>query len=260
VHRLDEVDLTLRLSHDEEEQRLAAAQRRLLHLRLAMAGLLGDGALGPPLCVLFEGWDASGKGGAIKRLVARLDPRHVRVAQFGAPTHDEKRHHFLSRFTSQLPGWGGMAVLDRSWYGRVLVERVEGFASDEQWQRGYDEIVQYERSLALEGMVLVKLWMHISHAEQKRRFEARRDDPLKQWKLTAEDWRNRKKRSAYEAAVRDMLDHTDHPLAPWDVISAENKRHARVSVLETVIRRTEDGLRRQGFVPPPSTGADFDAP
>ena len=139
--RLDDVDLTTRLSRKEEATQLAEAQARLLHLRLALGGQIGDGALGPPLCVVFEGWDASGKGGAIKRLVDHLDPRHVRVSQFAAPTHDEKRHHFLWRFWPKLPGWGGMAVFDRSWYGRVLVERVESFATEEQWQRAYDEIV-----------------------------------------------------------------------------------------------------------------------
>ena len=258
VSRLDHLDLSLRLTHEQEEARLAAAQRRLLHLRLVMAGLLGDGTIGPPVCVVFEGWDASGKGGAIKRLVARLDPRHVRVAQFAAPTPDEKRHHFLTRFYAQLPGWGGMAVFDRSWYGRVLVERVDGFATTEQWHRGYEDIVQFERSLALEGMVLVKLWLHISREEQLRRFESRRDDPLKNWKLTPDDWHNRDKRAEYEAAVAEMLERTDHSLAPWDLIEAENKRYARVKVIHTVIARIEDGMRQHGTEPPPSVGAAFD--
>src|SRR5436190_21816658 len=160
--RLDKVDLSVALSKEQGEARLAKASKRLLRLRLFMGGQLEEGVLGPPLCVLFEGWDASGKGGAIKRLVDPLDPRHVRVAQFAAPTYDEKRHHFLARFWPALPGWGGMAVLDRSWYGRVLVERVEGFAADHQWKRAYDEIVGFERSLADEGLVLVKFWMHIS--------------------------------------------------------------------------------------------------
>jgi polyphosphate kinase 2 (PPK2 family) len=176
---LDTLDMSLKLSKPQEAERLEAAQERLLELRLWMAGLTrDDNKLGPPLCVLFEGWDASGKGGAIKRLVASLDPRHVRVAQFAAPTHDEKRHHFLWRFGPALPGWGGMAVLDRSWYGRVLVERVEGFATVEQWSRAYTEIVGFERTLVLEGMVLVKFWMHISDEEQLKRFRAREKDPL----------------------------------------------------------------------------------
>ena len=248
---LDEVDLTLSLSRSEEEKRLAAGQRRMLQLRLTNGGQLSAGRLGPPVCVVFEGWDASGKGGAIKRLVAPLDPRHVRVASFAAPTSDEKRHHFLWRFFPALPGWGGMAVLDRSWYGRVLVERVEGYASEEQWQRAYEEISSVERSLALEGMVLVKLWLHISHQEQLRRFERREADPLKRWKLGAEDWRNRERRHDYEAALRDMLALTDHPLGPWDVVAAEDKRFARVSVLETVIARVEAGMRREGIELPP---------
>jgi polyphosphate kinase 2 (PPK2 family) len=209
--RLDELDLSLKLSREEEAARLEAASNRLLELRLTLGGLLGDGRLGPPVCVLFEGWDASGKGGAIRRLVLPMDPRHVRVATFAAPTYDEKRHHFLWRFWSSLPGWGGMAVLDRSWYGRVLVERVEGFATVEQWTRGYGEIVEYERSLVLEGMILLKFWMHISEEEQLRRFKRRETEPLKSWKLTTEDWRNREKRTAYEQAIEDMLERTDHP-------------------------------------------------
>ena len=168
------LDLSLKLTDKQEVTRLAAAQARLLHLRLVLGGQVGDHAqLGPPVCVVFEGWDASGKGGAIKRLVAPLDPRHVRVAQFGAPSYDEKRHHFLWRFWPVLPGWGGMAVLDRSWYGRVLVERVEGFATEEQWRRAYREIVGFERTLADEGMIIVKFWLHLSSAEQLRRFKAR---------------------------------------------------------------------------------------
>ena len=137
VTRLDELDLNLKVSKEQEAEQLERAQIRLLQLRLTLGGLVGDQQIGPPLCVVFEGWDASGKGGAIRRLVAPLDPRHVRVRQFAAPTYDEKRHHFLWRFWPVLPGWGGMAVLDRSWYGRVLVERVEGFATKEQWSRAY---------------------------------------------------------------------------------------------------------------------------
>ena len=248
--RLDKLDLSLKLSRKEEAARLEAASNRLLELRLTLGGLLGDGRLGPPVCVLFEGWDASGKGGAIRRLVLPMDPRHVRVATFAAPTYDEKRHHFLWRFWSSLPGWGGMAVLDRSWYGRVLVERVEGFATVEQWTRGYGEIVEYERSLVLEGMILLKFWMHISEEEQLRRFKRRDREPLKTWKLTAEDWRNREKRTAYEQAIEDMLERTDHPLARWHLIEADSKRYARVRVVETAIAEIERGMRDRGFEPP----------
>jgi AMP-polyphosphate phosphotransferase len=249
MRRLDELDLSLKLSREEEAARLEVASNRLLELRLTLGGLLGDGRLGPPVCVLFEGWDASGKGGAIRRLVGPMDPRHVRVATFAAPTYDEKRHHFLLRFWSSLPGWGGMAVLDRSWYGRVLVERVEGFATVEQWTRGYDEIVEFERSLVLEGMILLKFWMHISDEEQLRRFKRREHEPLKTWKLTTEDWRNREKRTAYEQAIEDMLERTDHPLAPWHLIEAESKRYARVKVVETAISEIERGMRDRGFEP-----------
>jgi polyphosphate kinase 2 (PPK2 family) len=249
VGALDELDLSLKLSHEEEAERLEAAQRRLLALRLVLGGLIGD-RLGPPLCVLLEGWDASGKGGAIKRLVSNLDARHVRVKQFAAPTHDEKRHHWLWRFWPALPGWGGMAVLDRSWYGRVLVERVEGFASHDAWKRAYEEIRDHEHSLVAEGMVLVKLWLHISDEEQLKRFKAREKDPLKAWKLTDDDWRNREKRPAYVEAVEDMVRETSTGYAPWTLVEAESKRYARVKVIETVIAAAEAGMRRHGIEPP----------
>lgn len=249
--RLDEVDLTLSLGRKEEEEELKAAWKRLAQLRLTLGGLIGDQVLGPPLLVVFEGWDAAGKGGAIKRLVAPLDPRHVRVAQFAAPGDDEKRHHFLKRFWWALPGWGGMTVCDRSWYGRVLVERVEGFSSEEQWQRAYGEINAFERTLADEGMILVKLWLQISPKEQLKRFEDRAGDPLKSWKLTPEDWANREKRAEYEPAVEEMLSRTDQPQAPWRLISAESKRYARVRVAQLVSEEIEAGMRRWGQEPPP---------
>ncbi len=240
--RLDDVDLSLKLSRDEEAERLAAAQERLLALRLQLGGLTGGQGIGPPVCVLFEGWDASGKGGAIKRLVAPLDPRHVRVVQFAAPTYDEKRHHFLWRFWPALPGWGGMAVLDRSWYGRVLVERVEKFAAKAEWSRAYGEINEFESTLSAEGMILVKFWVHVSDEEQLKRFEARRDDPLKSWKLTDEDWRNRKQRKRYEEAIEEMLERTDTPVAPWHLVEGDSKRWARVKVIETVCERIERAI------------------
>ena len=248
--RLDALDLSLKLSKSEEAERLDAGHERIAALRLALGGKLGDGELGPPVCCLFEGWDASGKGGAIKRLVAPMDLRHVRVAQFAAPTPDEKRHHFLWRFWPALPGWGGMAVFDRSWYGRVLVERVEGFATVDQWERAYDEIVSFERTLALEGMILIKFWVHISDEEQLKRFKKRESDPLKSWKLTDEDWRNREKRPAYAKAVEDMLARTDHELGHWHLVEGDSKRWARVKVLETVIAEIESGMRERGFEPP----------
>ncbi len=247
MSRLAEVDLSVQLSKKEAKQQLAQAQDRLVHLRLLLGGQIGSGELGPPLCVLFEGWDASGKGGAIKRLVEELDPRHVRVAQFAAPSHDEKRHHFLWRFWPVLPGWGGMAVLDRTWSGRVLVERVEGFAPEEAWQRAYAEIVDLESTLAAEGTILVKFWMHLSPEEQLRRFEARQADPYKAWKLTDEDWRNREKRPAYEEAVEEMLERTDHACGRWHVIAGDDKRWARVAVVRTVCEAIESALEARGI-------------
>ncbi|WP_433076355.1 polyphosphate kinase 2 family protein [Dactylosporangium sp. CA-052675] len=247
MSRLSKVDLSADLSREKGEERLAAAQERLLRLRLLLGGQLGEHKIGPPLCILFEGWDASGKGGTIKRLVAPLDPRHVRVAQFAAPTYDEKRHHFLQRFWAVLPGWGGMAVLDRSWYGRVLVERVEGFATPKQWKRAYAEIVEFERTLTAEGMILMKFWMHVSPEEQLRRFEDRANDPLRSWKLTDEDWRNRERRADYEAAVEDMLDKTDRPRARWSVVPGDSKRYARVAVLEEVCHTIETKLAKRGY-------------
>jgi polyphosphate kinase 2 (PPK2 family) len=249
--RLDDVDLSSKLPKKEAAERLAAAQERLLELRLVLGGLVGDRGIGPPVCVLFEGWDASGKGGAIKRLVAELDPRHVRVVQFAAPTYDEKRHHWLWRFWPVLPGWGGMSILDRSWYGRVLVERVEKFADKEQWGRAYDEINDFERMLTAEGMILVKFFMHLSDEEQLKRFEARERNPLKSWKLTDEDWRNRKQRRQYTAAIEEMLEKTDTQWAPWYLVEGDSKKSARVKVVETVNAALEAGMRARGIDPPP---------
>ncbi|NYJ04255.1 polyphosphate kinase 2 family protein [Petropleomorpha daqingensis] len=249
--RLEDVDLSHKLSKSEEKKQLKAAQKRLVHLRLLLGGLIGPGEIGPPLLVLFEGWDASGKGGAIKRLTERLDPRHVRVRSFSAPTYDEKRHHFLWRFWPVLPGWGGMAVLDRTWYGRVLVERVEGYAPAEAWRRAYGEIVDLEDTLAAEGMIIVKFWLHLSPQEQLRRFESRRDDPYRAWKLTDEDWRNRGKHEEYAAAVEEMIERTDTTVAPWHVIAAEDKRWARVAVVRTVCEAIEAALHARGIDPDP---------
>jgi polyphosphate kinase 2 (PPK2 family) len=252
MSRLDEIDLSQSLKGKEQKHRLEAAHARLTQLRLTLGGQIGEKKIGPAVCIIFEGWDAAGKGGAIKRLVAELDSRHVRVVQFQAPTPDEKRHQFLRRFWPVVPGRGGMAILDRSWYGRVLVERVEEFATREEWMRAYDEINAFEQSLVDDQTILIKFWIHISDEEQLRRFERRERLPLKSWKLTEEDWRNREKRAEYELAIEDMLARTDQPHAPWDVIAGESKKFARVSVIETVISRIEEGMERFGCpVPEP---------
>jgi AMP-polyphosphate phosphotransferase len=242
--RLANLDLSQRLTEEEYERRISSAQRRLLHLRLQVGGHLESQGLGPGILVVFEGSDAGGKGGAIKRIVDPLDPRHYRVSAFAKPTFDEKRKHFLWRFWQDLPGLGGMALFDRSWYGRVLVERVEGYATEDQWKRAYDEIVQFERNLALEGIIIVKFWLQISPVEQLRRFENRQKDPLRRWKLTDEDWRNRDRIDEYNDAVEEMFERTDHELATWHLVSGEQKKWARVAVLETLVTRIEEGIER----------------
>jgi len=246
--RLDELDLSLKLTGKQQKKRLKAASKRLAQIRLAVGGKFpGHPDIGPGLLVLLEGWDASGKGGAIKRLVAPVDPRHVRVQGYAAPTDDEKRHHFLHRFAPAIPGLGGFAVLDRTWYGRVLVERVEEFATEEEWHRAYGEIRSYETMLHAADVLVLKFWMHISDEEQERRFKRRAGDPLKTWKLTEEDWRNRARRAEYAAAVEEMLEETDIPEAPWVLVEGDDKRYARVKVVESVIAHLEAGCAEMGF-------------
>ncbi len=253
---LPELDLTQRLDRQQYDKRLIDGQRRLLQLRLHLGGEMGSGA-GPGLLVLFEGPDAAGKGGAIKTIVGHLDPRHYTVVNYAAPTPREKRHHFLWRFYRELPGLGGMAVFDRSWYGRVLVERIEGYASDAEWSRAYKSIVDFEETMAIEGVILVKFWMHISDDEQLARFNARAADPLKRWKLTDEDWRNREKNRFYEAAAEDMFERTSHEMSRWDVIAAEQKRFGRIAVLETLNTRIEEGMRLHGMAVPELSDLDI---
>ena len=244
MHLFDKVDLSGRLSDEEYNTRIGAAQRRLLELRLQIGGHLENPQIGPGVLVVFEGSDAGGKGGAIKRIVEPLDPRHYRVSTFAKPSFDEKRKHFLWRFWKEVPGLGGMALFDRSWYGRVLVERVEGYATKEQWRRAYEEIVQFERTLVLEGVIIVKFWLQISPDEQLRRFENRQKDPVRRWKLTDEDWRNRDRIEQYDEAIEEMFARTHHDLAPWHPVSGEQKKWARVTVLETLVQRIEEGVAR----------------
>ncbi len=256
-NRLDDLDLSQTMGVEESERRIAAAQKRLLHLRLFSAGLLGPAAHAPGLIVLFEGFDAAGKGGAIRRLTAGLDPRHVLVVPIATPTPEELRHHFLWRFSPSLPGEGEMTVYDRSWYGRLLVERVDQLIDADAVARSAKEIVQWEDALVNDGVTLVKFWMHISDEEQLRRFNDRASTPSKQWKLTEADWHNRSLRPLYLRAVRDMIDETDHAHAHWDLVAGENKHFARVYVLETLIKRWEHDLERHGFTVPPSHGTNY---
>ncbi|MCG3172177.1 MAG: Polyphosphate:AMP phosphotransferase [Myxococcota bacterium] len=186
--------------------------------------------------IVFEGWDAAGKGGSIRRLTERLDPRGCHVHPIGAPTQEEKRHHYLWRFFHKLPEPGCIAIFDRSWYGRVLVERVEKFAPEKEWTRAYREIREFERWMTDDGAIVAKIFLHISKQEQLKRFKLREADPLKQWKITGEDWRNRKKWSHYEKAVNDMFRETHTENAPWRAISSERKWNGRLKVLQTVVQ------------------------
>jgi polyphosphate kinase 2 (PPK2 family) len=242
VQLFDKIDLSGRLTDEEYTSRMYAAQRRLVELRLHIGGHLDTPEIGPGVLVVFEGSDAGGKGGAIKRIVEPLDPRHYRVSAFAKPSFDEKRKHFLWRFWKEVPGLGGMALFDRSWYGRVLVERVEGYATREQWKRAYEEIVNFERSLVLEGVIIVKFWVQISPEEQLRRFQTREKDPVKRWKLTDEDWRNRDRTEEYTDAIEEMFQRTNHELSPWHIVSGEQKKWARVHVLEILNQRIEEGI------------------
>jgi polyphosphate kinase 2 (PPK2 family) len=192
--------------------------------------------------VVMEGWDAGGKGGAIRRCTQALDARHVQVYPFAAPTDEEWGHHYLWRFWRHLGRSGRVTFFDRSWYGRVLVERVERFATEDEWTRAYAEINDFEEQLAEHGIVLLKFWLHITPKEQLERFELRAVTPYKQWKLTEEDWRNREKWGSYEQAVNDMVTHTSTSIAPWTLVEGNDKRYTRIKVLRTLTERLEKAL------------------
>jgi polyphosphate kinase 2 (PPK2 family) len=254
---VDEIDLSLSMDKAKSIERVAAAQHRLTQLRLFTAGLLDPKVVAPGLVVLFEGFDAAGKGGAIRRLTASIDPRHVRVVPIGTPTAEELRHVFLWRFQPYIAGTGGMTVFDRSWYGRLLVERVEGLIDKETAKRSGQEIVEFERLLVDNDVTLVKFWLHLSDEQQLKRFKDRESDPLKQWKLTPEDWRNREKRGAYLDALKDMVEMTDKPHAHWDLIPSDSKHYSRVAVLETLIERWVHDLERRGLKAPKPRSGDY---
>lgn len=200
---------------------------------------------GRPIIYAFEGWDAAGKGGAIRRLTSAIDPRDYKVISVAKPTDEEKHAHYLWRFWREVPRKGRMAVFDRSWYGRVLVERLEGFCREDEWKRAFGEINDFEKELTDHGAIVLKYWLHISHAEQLRRFREREGTPHKRHKMNAEDWRNRRKRAAYEIAVGDMLALTDTVDAPWNLIPADNKRFARLEVLRSASRQIEAALKQR---------------
>ena len=191
---------------------------------------------------VFEGWDAAGKGGAIRRLTSAIDAQDYRVIPVAKPTDEEKAHHYLWRFWRHVPRAGLVTIYDRSWYGRVLVERLEGFCTEAEWRRAYDEMNDFEQQLSEHGTIVIKFWMHVSRDEQLRRFREREETAYKRHKINAEDWRNRRKWHAYEIAVGDMLALSDTLSAPWHLIPADNKRHARLQILKTAAKSIEDAL------------------
>jgi polyphosphate kinase 2 (PPK2 family) len=234
--RLESLDQDVSMDEADYREKLKRHQLKLISRQFALRNAKRS------LIVVVEGPDAAGKGGAIKRLVGRLDPRYVRVYSVVKPTPEEYAHHYLWRFWNKLPPYGELAVFDRSWYGRVLVERVEHFATDAEWQRAYKEINEFERQLVDDGAILVKLYLHITKEEQLRRFELRQADPYKHWKITDEDWRNRKKWAHHIEAAEEMFRKTHTSVAPWTVIPANYKWHARVRVAKTVLDALDRAL------------------
>lgn len=235
--RLFHIDLDKKFTESRYDKLLKKYKARLAELHWRAAEQKRSTVL------MFEGWDAAGKGGAIRRLTSAMDARLYRVIPIAAPTDEEKAHHYLWRFWRHLPLDGNVTIYDRSWYGRVLVERVEGFARDEEWQRAYDEINDFEQQLTSHGTVIAKFWIHISQEEQLHRFNERKKIEHKKHKLTEEDWRNREKWSVYEQAVDDLLARTDQPNAPWFVIPGNDKLYARIEVIKSVCKQLEKALK-----------------
>jgi polyphosphate:AMP phosphotransferase len=233
---LDRIDLTKTLSKEEYQARIPALQARLSGLARKLSKRRKS------TIVLFEGADAAGKGGAIRRIVPALQAGQYRVIPIAAPNEEERAYHYLWRFYRHLPRRGKMTIYDRSWYGRVLVERVEGFATVEEWSRAYSEINDFERELVEDGIVLVKFYLHLGADEQLRRFQAREREPWKQHKISPEDYRNREKRNQYEDAAAEMIARNSTEFAPFHLVSGEDKRHARVTILQTLCESIEKSL------------------
>ncbi len=233
---LKKVDPGLTISREKYREELDALQEEVGHLAHQ---IYVDRV---PVVVVYEGWDAAGKGGNIKRLTQSMDPRGYEVFPVAAPNDIERKHHYLWRFWRDIPKAGHVGIYDRSWYGRVLVERVEGFCTEDEWRRAYQEINEFERQLTSYGTVLVKFWLQIDKDEQLRRFEARQQDPHRKWKITDEDWRNRDKWDQYQEAVRDMLVQTSTETAPWTVVESNSKHYARLKALRTVVASIRQAL------------------
>ncbi len=234
---LSGVDLSKKLSREAYKKRLKELNGRLEKLHSEIYRLRIPVVLG------FEGWDAGGKGGAIRRLTSHLDPRGYRVNPTASPNDIEKVHHYLWRFWNNVPKAGHIAIFDRTWYGRVMVERIEGFCTEAEWKRAYQEINEMESHMANYGAVILKFWLHIDKDEQERRFRARESDPDKRWKITDEDWRNRSKWDQYEEAVNEMLVRTSTTYAPWIVVEGNDKYYARIKVMETVVQALERKIK-----------------
>ncbi|MFJ8237572.1 polyphosphate kinase 2 family protein [Ureibacillus sp. NPDC094379] len=241
MKRIKDIDLTLTLSKKDYKKQLKKLQLKMLSIQQ----LLFKNNIG--LVLAFEGMDAAGKGGAIKRLTERLDPRGYIVHPISAPNPMNLKFHYMHRFWTKLPMHGQIGIFDRSWYGRVLVERIEKFASKEEWTRAYDEINQFEKTLTDENYIMLKFWLHVDQEEQLNRFKERETNPYKMWKLTEEDWRNREKFDDYAAAADDMFVRTNRDYAPWVLIGGNNKQHARIIVLKETIKHVEKELGRRGL-------------
>jgi len=235
---LDQVDLSLSLERGAYEEKLDKLQKRLFQLEheIYLARV--------PAVIVYEGWDAAGKGGNIKRLTRGMDPRGYEVVPVGPPTAEEKARHYLWRFWRDVPKAGHITIFDRSWYGRLLVERVEGFSTEDEWNRAYREINEFERQLADFGTVIVKFWLQIDRQEQLRRFKSRQENPYKNWKITEEDWRNRDRWKQYKVATVDMLHRTSTTYAPWTILEANCKLYARIKALRTVAEALEHAVER----------------
>jgi polyphosphate kinase 2 (PPK2 family) len=238
---LDTIDLTLSLDKEAYQENLIKYQVALHTLGYQVY------VQERPVVMVFEGWDAGGKGGAIKRVTEKLDPRGYVVYSIAAPKGDDAIRHYMYRFWRRLPESGQIAIFDRSWYGRVMVERIEGFCTESDWKRAYREINQFERQLVDFGTILFKFWLQISKAEQLARFESRSNDPLRRWKLTEEDWRNREKWSVYAQAVDEMLLKTSTVTAPWTIVEGDDKYYARVKVLKTLVDKLSTELDYDPF-------------
>ena len=233
---LKKVDLSKKLDRETYEKKLEELQKKLtlLHSEIYAKRI--------PVVLAFEGWDAGGKGGAIKRLTRALDPRGYTVNPTSSPNDIERAHHYLWRFWTKMPKDGHIAIFDRTWYGRVMVERIEGFCTTQEWQRAFKEMNQMEQQLVNHGAIVIKFWMHIDKEEQERRFKERQETPEKQWKITDEDWRNREKWELYEQAVDEMMVRTSTVNAPWVIVEGNDKLYARIKVLETVVDALEKRL------------------